>query len=94
MLNEFFSDVVQVVADHGGLVNKFEGDAALCIFGAPAELQDAATACLCAAREMTRRMQQLPEPLAAGHRGQRRHARSPAGSVPRAGTSTRSSATR
>jgi adenylate cyclase len=66
MLNDFFGDVVHVVADHGGLVNKFEGDAALCIFGAPERLQDAATACLCAAREMTRRMQQLPEPLAAG----------------------------
>src|SRR4051812_6104581 len=66
MLNDFFGDVVHVVSDHGGLVNKFEGDAALCIFGAPEQLQDAATACLCAAREMTRRMQQLPEPLAAG----------------------------
>jgi adenylate cyclase len=66
MLNDFFGDVVRVVADHGGLVNKFEGDAALCVFGAPAELRDAETACLCAAREMTRRMQQLPEPLAAG----------------------------
>ena len=66
MLNSFFSDVVRVVADHGGLVNKFEGDAALCVFGAPAELEDAATACLCAARAMTRRMQDLPEPLTAG----------------------------
>jgi adenylate cyclase len=66
MLNEFFGDVVHVVADHGGLVNKFEGDAALCVFGAPEQLPDAATACLCAAREMTRRMQRLPEPLAAG----------------------------
>src|ERR1700712_5546747 len=66
MLNSFFSDVVRVVADHGGLVNKFEGDAALCVFGAPAELEDAGTACLCAARAMTRRMQELPEPLAAG----------------------------
>jgi adenylate cyclase len=66
MLNEFFGDVVSVVADHGGLVNKFEGDAALCIFGAPEPLPDAASACLCAAREMTRRMRRLPEPLAAG----------------------------
>src|SRR6195952_5709091 len=66
MLNSFFSDVVRVVADHGGLVNKFEGDAALCVFGAPAELEDANTACLCAARALTRLMQDLPEPLAAG----------------------------
>jgi adenylate cyclase len=66
MLNEFFGDVVRVVTDHGGLVNKFEGDAALCIFGAPQELPDAATACLCAARELARRMKELPEPLGAG----------------------------
>jgi adenylate cyclase len=66
LLNDFFTDVVHVVADHGGLVNKFEGDAALCVFGAPEELPDAATACLCAARAMVRRMAHLPEPLAAG----------------------------
>ena len=34
-LNRFFEVVVDVVDAHGGLVNKFEGDAALCIFGAP-----------------------------------------------------------
>ncbi|RZI88116.1 MAG: adenylate/guanylate cyclase domain-containing protein, partial [Microbacterium sp.] len=31
-LNRFFEVVVSVVSEHGGLVNKFEGDAALCIF--------------------------------------------------------------
>jgi adenylate cyclase len=35
LLNEFFSVVVGSAASAGGWVNKFEGDAALCIFGAP-----------------------------------------------------------
>ena len=34
LLNEFFAAVVASSTD-GGLVNKFEGDAALCVFGAP-----------------------------------------------------------
>lgn len=41
LLNEFFRVVVDVVARHGGFVNKFQGDAALCIFGAPIEHPDA-----------------------------------------------------
>ena len=34
LLNEFFRVVVSVVGKHGGFVNKFQGDAALAIFGA------------------------------------------------------------
>ena len=50
MLNRFFEIVVEEVEAHGGLVNKFEGDAALCVFGAPAPLADAPSAGLRAAR--------------------------------------------
>ncbi len=35
LLNRFFAVVVEVVEAHEGWVNKFEGDAALCVFGAP-----------------------------------------------------------
>ena len=35
MLNRFFEVVVDEVERNGGLLNKFEGDAALCVFGAP-----------------------------------------------------------
>jgi len=52
MLNRFFGVVVEVVEEHGGLVNKFEGDAALCIFGAPTELPNAAASALAAARSI------------------------------------------
>jgi adenylate cyclase len=51
-LNRFFTAVVDAVGAHGGLVNKFQGDAALCIFGAPTPLPDAETAALAAAREI------------------------------------------
>jgi adenylate cyclase len=52
LLNAFFCIVVDVVRDHGGFVNKFEGDAALCVFGAPLEREDPAGDALAAAREL------------------------------------------
>jgi adenylate cyclase len=55
-LNRFFGIVVEVVTTYGGWVNKFEGDAALCVFGAPSEHPRAAAAALAAARELHRRL--------------------------------------
>ena len=52
LLNEFFRVVVDTVQNHGGFVNKFQGDAALCIFGAPLEHPDASGAALASAREL------------------------------------------
>jgi adenylate cyclase len=52
VLNDFFRVVVDTVQEHGGFVNKFQGDAALCIFGAPIEHPDAAGAALAASREL------------------------------------------
>ena len=52
LLNEFFRVVVDTVNRHGGFVNKFQGDAALCIFGAPIEHPDASGAALAASREL------------------------------------------
>ncbi len=52
LLNRFFSVVVDTVEAEGGLVNKFEGDAALCVFGAPADHPDPAGAALRAARRI------------------------------------------
>jgi adenylate cyclase len=65
-LNRFFEVVVDVVASHGGLVNKFEGDAALCIFGAPLVLDDPAANALKAAREMAERLKAEVPDLDAG----------------------------
>jgi adenylate cyclase len=52
LLNEFFRIVVESVNRNGGFVNKFQGDAALAIFGAPLEHPDACGAALAAAREL------------------------------------------
>lgn len=52
LLNCFFARVVEVVDRHGGWVNKFEGDAALCVFGAPTPSPNAVTCALRAAREL------------------------------------------
>ena len=48
LLNRFFAAVVQAAAAEGGWVNKFEGDAALCVFGAPNAEPDHAAAARCA----------------------------------------------
>jgi adenylate cyclase len=62
LLNRFFRIVVEVVEDNGGLVNKFEGDAALCAFGAPVACQDCAGDALLTARTLaTRLARELPE---------------------------------
>ena len=50
LLNQFFAAVVRVVAAERGWVNKFEGDGALCVFGAPVALDDPADRALRAAR--------------------------------------------
>ena len=52
LLNEFFRVVVDTVGRYGGFVNKFQGDAALAIFGAPIEHPDASGGALAAAREL------------------------------------------
>jgi adenylate cyclase len=56
LLNAFFAIVVEVTEAHHGLVNKFEGDAALCVFGAPTSRDDPAGDALCAGRELRDRL--------------------------------------
>ncbi len=56
LLNAFFGVVVETVDEHGGWVNKFEGDAALAVFGAPQEVDDPAGRALASAREMVDRL--------------------------------------
>ena len=65
-LNEFFGVVVEVVEEHGGWINKFEGDAALAVFGAPLPLDDAAGCALAAGRTLAERIGAGLEGLEAG----------------------------
>ncbi|SDE61511.1 Adenylate cyclase, class 3 [Rhodococcus tukisamuensis] len=52
VLNAFFRIVVATVERHHGFVNKFQGDAALAVFGAPRPVADPAGSALATAREL------------------------------------------
>jgi class 3 adenylate cyclase len=60
-LNAFFHAVTSEVGAEGGWVNKFQGDGALCIFGAPAIQPDHAARALRAARALHTRLGRLAE---------------------------------
>jgi adenylate cyclase len=59
-LNRFFAVVIRIVHERGGWVNTFEGDAALCIFGAPTDQPDHAARALGAATALPAAVAQLP----------------------------------
>ncbi|MFY9921760.1 MAG: adenylate/guanylate cyclase domain-containing protein [Mycobacterium sp.] len=62
LLNRFFAVIVEEVDRHHGFVNKFEGDAALAVFGAPIHLDHPEDAALGAARAMAERIRtEVPE---------------------------------
>ncbi len=62
LLNRFFAVVVDVVEAHGGWINKFEGDAALAVWGAPDEVPDLETQALRATRVLAERLRaEVPE---------------------------------
>ena len=60
VLNDFFEIVVAAVDESPGLVNKFQGDAALAVFGAPLRIDDPASAALSTARILARQLHKLP----------------------------------
>lgn len=62
LLNRFFAVVVDEVDIHNGLINKFEGDATLAIFGAPNHLDQPEDDALAAARGILYRLaEEVPE---------------------------------
>jgi adenylate cyclase len=65
-LNRFLGVVVEEVDRQGGFVNKFMGDAALAIFGAPVATADHAAAALRAAREIAVRLRSEVSEIEAG----------------------------
>jgi adenylate cyclase len=65
-LNAFFAVVIDVVTAYGGWVNKFEGDGALCVFGAPVTRPGFTTSALTAARILAERLAALPVEAAIG----------------------------
>ena len=87
VLNDFFRIVVDAVDEHHGLINKFAGDAALAVFGAPLRTREPASAALATARALGTQLRRLPVAISAS--AFRRDGSSPATSVPKTGTNTR-----
>jgi adenylate cyclase len=61
LLNDYFHVMIDSVQRSGGVVNKFIGDAALCLWGAPRVIQDPELAAVKAALEMQRGANALSE---------------------------------
>jgi len=59
VLNDFFRIVVAQVDKRDGLINKFQGDAALAVFGAPLRIENPASAALATARALGEELQRL-----------------------------------
>ena len=59
VLNDFFQIVVNEVDARKGLINKFQGDAALAVFGAPLRIDDPASAALATARALAAELRRL-----------------------------------
>lgn len=56
LLNRYFARMVELVHRHGGVVDKFMGDAVMALFGAPVRRDDHLKRALCCAVEMQQAM--------------------------------------
>ena len=61
LLNEYLTEMTDIVMEYEGTVDKFEGDAIIAFFGAPIEFKDHATRTCYAALDMQNRLAQLRE---------------------------------
>ncbi len=59
LLNEFLTEMCNIIIAHGGTIDKFEGDAIIAFWGAPLVQEDHATRGVLAAVEMQARMKVL-----------------------------------
>ena len=62
-LNNYFGRMIEVVLEHGGNIDKFQGDGMLVVFGAPNPMADHAAQALKAARGMVREIDRLNREL-------------------------------
>jgi len=62
-LNNYFARMIEVVLEHGGNIDKFQGDGMLVVFGAPNPMVDHAAQALSAARGMVKEIDRLNREL-------------------------------
>jgi adenylate cyclase len=65
-LNDYFSRMIDIVLDHGGNIDKFQGDGMLVVFGAPNPMADHADRAYRAAQSMVREVELLNRELTEG----------------------------
>ena len=60
-LNEYLSEMTDIILGYGGTVDKYEGDAIMAFFGAPQSYDDHAARCCLAAIDQKKRLRELQE---------------------------------
>jgi adenylate cyclase len=58
-LNNYFKRMVDIVLEHGGNIDKFQGDGILVVFGAPEPLDDSPQRAVAAAKDMVREVEKI-----------------------------------
>lgn len=59
LLNRYLDRMSAIIERHGGVIDKYVGDAIMALFGAPVALPDAPARAIAAARDMARALEQL-----------------------------------
>lgn len=59
LLNEYLSEMTDIILKNGGTVDKYEGDAIIAFFGAPQHFEDHALRCCTAAIEQQKRLAEM-----------------------------------
>ncbi len=61
LLNEYLSEMTNIILSHGGTIDKYEGDAIIAFYGAPQPFPDHAVKACLASIDMKRRLKELQE---------------------------------